>query len=111
MDEKEQVNGSVPCLEEKEDDSPYYKEFCSQPPTELPADFKWPETVPPMLPPTKKVCLPKLQTQRLLGQTNRVLVEKQCQLTKDLINRLSMSTELQGHRGCVNCIEFNENGR
>lgn len=44
-------------------------------------------------------------------RTTRVSVQKQCQLTRDIINRLKVSAELQGHRGCVNCIEFNDTGR
>ncbi|KAF2343797.1 WD40 repeat, partial [Trinorchestia longiramus] len=55
--------------------------------------------------------LPKLQVDRLLGHTSRYSVQQQCQLTSDQINRLGVSAELQGHRGCVNCIEFNDTGR
>uniref|UniRef100_A0A2P2I7M8 WD and tetratricopeptide repeats protein 1-like n=1 Tax=Hirondellea gigas TaxID=1518452 RepID=A0A2P2I7M8_9CRUS len=72
---------------------------------------KWPATVPPMLIRNKRTSLPKLQMNRLIGRTTRASVEKQCQLSRDLINRLGVSAELHGHSGCVNCIEFNDTGR
>ncbi|CAL4137291.1 unnamed protein product [Meganyctiphanes norvegica] len=35
----------------------------------------------------------------------------QLQMTEALVQRLGIVKELQGHRGCVNCIEFNHDGR
>lgn len=32
-------------------------------------------------------------------------------VTDTLISRLGLERELDGHRGCVNCLEWNESGR
>ena len=71
----------------------------------------WPECVPPILQQNRVTSLPRLHVQRVLGQTNRTLFQRQCQLNRNFINRLGMSAELEGHCGCVNCIEFNDDGR
>jgi len=34
-----------------------------------------------------------------------------CSMTRDMVNRLGMVRELSGHLGCVNCIQWNRNGR
>ncbi|XP_022295341.2 WD and tetratricopeptide repeats protein 1-like [Crassostrea virginica] len=36
--------------------------------------------------------------------------QQDLQVTPDLIQRLGLSKELQGHHGCVNCLEWNERG-
>jgi hypothetical protein len=33
------------------------------------------------------------------------------QVTSTLIKRLGLEDELEGHIGCVNCLEWNEKGR
>jgi len=37
--------------------------------------------------------------------------ERRFQVTKPLINRLGLEYELDGHSGCVNCLEWNQSGR
>lgn len=32
-------------------------------------------------------------------------------VTESLVRRLGLETELEGHSGCVNCLEWNESGR
>lgn len=32
------------------------------------------------------------------------------QVTENLISRLGLEKELNGHTGCVNCLEWNETG-
>jgi len=34
-----------------------------------------------------------------------------CSMTHDLVRRLGLVRELEGHGGCVNCIQWNSNGR
>jgi len=34
-----------------------------------------------------------------------------CSMTSDLVTRLGLVRELEGHTGCVNCIQWNSNGR
>eukprot|EP00090_Calanus_glacialis_P039156 TRINITY_DN6817_c0_g1_i1.p1 TRINITY_DN6817_c0_g1~~TRINITY_DN6817_c0_g1_i1.p1 ORF type:complete len:702 (-),score=218.04 TRINITY_DN6817_c0_g1_i1:138-2243(-) len=34
-----------------------------------------------------------------------------CSMTPDLVRRLGLVKELEGHTGCVNCIQWNSNGR
>jgi len=34
-----------------------------------------------------------------------------CSMTKDFVNRLGLVKELEGHTGCVNCIQWNSDGR
>jgi len=34
-----------------------------------------------------------------------------CSMTPDLVKRLGLVKELEGHTGCVNCIQWNSNGR
>eukprot|EP00092_Neocalanus_flemingeri_P014221 GFUD01015341.1.p1 GENE.GFUD01015341.1~~GFUD01015341.1.p1 ORF type:complete len:697 (-),score=185.79 GFUD01015341.1:222-2312(-) len=34
-----------------------------------------------------------------------------CSMTHDLVRRLGLVRELEGHAGCVNCIQWNSNGR
>lgn len=36
--------------------------------------------------------------------------QRNLQVTPDLIKRLGLETELEGHIGCVNCLEWNETG-
>lgn len=37
--------------------------------------------------------------------------QKQMHVTESLVRRLGLETELEGHSGCVNCLEWNESGR
>ena len=37
--------------------------------------------------------------------------QRNLQVTPALIKRLGLETELEGHTGCVNCLEWNETGR
>ncbi|XP_022905500.1 WD and tetratricopeptide repeats protein 1 [Onthophagus taurus] len=38
-------------------------------------------------------------------------VEQNCQFTEPLIRRLGLEKELEGHQGCVNCLEWSSDGR
>lgn len=37
-------------------------------------------------------------------------VQSSLHVTESLINRLGLEKELEGHTGCVNCLEWNETG-
>jgi len=41
----------------------------------------------------------------------RISFERDLHVTKNLISRLGLEHELDGHSGCVNCLEWNETGR
>lgn len=38
-------------------------------------------------------------------------IRQKLQVTDNLISRLGLEKELNGHSGCVNCLEWNENGQ
>ncbi|KAL1505526.1 hypothetical protein ABEB36_005071 [Hypothenemus hampei] len=38
-------------------------------------------------------------------------LQQHCQFTYDLIKRLGFEYELQGHQGCVNCLQWSSDGR
>lgn len=38
-------------------------------------------------------------------------VKRHCQFTYELIKRLGFEYELQGHQGCVNCLQWTSDGR
>lgn len=38
-------------------------------------------------------------------------VKQHCQFTDDLVKRLGLECELQGHQGCVNCLQWTSDGR
>lgn len=48
--------------------------------------------------------------QREIGGLSTQKFQQELQVTPDLIQRLGLSKELQGHHGCVNCLEWNERG-
>lgn len=52
----------------------------------------------------------KRKFQREVGDLNTHQFQRQLQVTPDLIQRLGLERELQGHHGCVNCLEWNEQG-
>lgn len=39
------------------------------------------------------------------------LVQRHSQFTDSLVKRLGLEYELEGHQGCVNCIEWSADGR
>lgn len=38
-------------------------------------------------------------------------IQSKLHVTDNFISRLGLETELEGHTGCVNCLEWNETGR
>lgn len=38
-------------------------------------------------------------------------LQKYTQVTESLIKRLGLEFELEGHKGCVNCIEWSQDGK
>lgn len=38
-------------------------------------------------------------------------LQRYTQVTESLIKRLGLEFELEGHKGCVNCIEWSKDGR
>lgn len=39
------------------------------------------------------------------------VLQKKLHVTDKFIDRLGLEVELEGHEGCVNCLEWNESGR
>lgn len=39
------------------------------------------------------------------------LVQKHLQFTETLLKRLGLESELDGHQGCVNCLQWSSDGR
>lgn len=39
------------------------------------------------------------------------IVKRNCQFTDLLIKRLGLEGELEGHQGCVNCLQWSSDGR
>ncbi|XP_042242617.1 LOW QUALITY PROTEIN: WD and tetratricopeptide repeats protein 1-like [Homarus americanus] len=60
--------------------------------------------------PTKRLSLLQLQRNREIEDVNWQGFSRQNQMTRSLVGRLGIVQELEGHRGCVNCIEFNTEG-
>lgn len=52
----------------------------------------------------------KLCRQRELQEQLCVKFQRKLHVTDNLISRLGLEFELQGHTGCVNCLEWNEHG-
>ncbi|WAR08495.1 WDTC1-like protein [Mya arenaria] len=47
---------------------------------------------------------------REIKDSTRLSFERELHVTKTLVNRLGLDHELDGHSGCVNCLEWNETG-
>ncbi|XP_047487482.1 WD and tetratricopeptide repeats protein 1-like isoform X2 [Penaeus chinensis] len=60
--------------------------------------------------PPKKLSLLQLQRKREIQDVTWQSFTRQNQMTKSLVYRLGITKQLEGHRGCVNCIEFNTEG-
>ncbi|XP_046426357.1 WD and tetratricopeptide repeats protein 1-like [Neodiprion fabricii] len=51
-----------------------------------------------------------LVRQRELSESCAASLSRKLQVTDDLVARLGLEKELEGHGGCVNCLEWNESG-
>ncbi|OXU18828.1 hypothetical protein TSAR_011669 [Trichomalopsis sarcophagae] len=51
-----------------------------------------------------------LVRQREIQESTARQVGRKLKVTSNLLRRLGLETELQGHEGCVNCLEWNESG-
>ncbi|XP_045110144.1 WD and tetratricopeptide repeats protein 1-like isoform X1 [Portunus trituberculatus] len=60
--------------------------------------------------PSKRQGFLQLQRSREIEQISWQSFKWQNQMTHSLVSRLGITKELKGHRGCVNCIEFNTEG-
>ncbi|XP_077538991.1 WD and tetratricopeptide repeats 1 isoform X2 [Haemaphysalis longicornis] len=52
----------------------------------------------------------RLLTERQVKDTCTTHVQRKLQVTEDLVARLGLEAELEGHTGCVNCLEWNQKG-
>ncbi|XP_005097163.1 WD and tetratricopeptide repeats protein 1 [Aplysia californica] len=52
----------------------------------------------------------KRKIERELRDDVQVRFQRAEQVTSELVNRLGLEKELEGHEGCVNCLEWNERG-
>ncbi|CAL1298755.1 unnamed protein product [Larinioides sclopetarius] len=52
----------------------------------------------------------KLHSSRQIDDGYRLRFQRRLHVTKNLVNRLGLEAELEGHGGCVNCLEWNEKG-
>lgn len=52
----------------------------------------------------------QLQQKRELNDFSTLLFQRKFHVTDTLIARLGLEAELEGHSGCVNCLEWNERG-
>ncbi|XP_066994576.2 WD and tetratricopeptide repeats protein 1 [Anabrus simplex] len=52
----------------------------------------------------------RLMRQREIKDTINYSLQQKLHVTEDFVNRLGLETELVGHNGCVNCLEWNESG-
>ncbi|XP_041352477.1 WD and tetratricopeptide repeats protein 1-like isoform X2 [Gigantopelta aegis] len=52
----------------------------------------------------------KRKLQRELDERVHTSFQRVLHVTPDLINRLGLEKELEGHQGCVNCLEWNSTG-
>lgn len=53
----------------------------------------------------------KLLRDRELKYNAAANLQRYTQVTESLIKRLGLEFELEGHKGCVNCIEWSKDGR
>ena len=53
----------------------------------------------------------KLLDSRQIDDRIASRVQSRLHVTDTLISRLGLEKELEGHSGCVNCLEWNETGR
>ncbi|KAK7019403.1 WD and tetratricopeptide repeat protein [Halocaridina rubra] len=60
--------------------------------------------------PSRRLSLVQLQRHREIQDLSWQSFARQNQMTRSLVSRLGVVKELDGHRGCVNCIEFNSEG-
>lgn len=60
--------------------------------------------------PARRQSLLQLQRHREIQNVSWQSFARQNQMTRSLVSRLGVIKELEGHRGCVNCIEFNSEG-
>lgn len=60
---------------------------------------------------TEKPNIIDLLRQRELRESCAYSLSRKLQVTDDLVARLGLEKELEGHRGCVNCLEWNETGQ
>lgn len=54
--------------------------------------------------------IPLLHKREINSKHGRT-VKRNCQFTDRLIKRLGLEGELEGHTGCVNCLQWNSTGR
>ncbi|MCJ8750412.1 hypothetical protein PDJAM_G00264530, partial [Pangasius djambal] len=47
---------------------------------------------------------------RQIRENRALSFQRHYHVTDPLIKRLGLEAELQGHSGCVNCLEWNEKG-
>ncbi|XP_021913240.1 WD and tetratricopeptide repeats protein 1 [Zootermopsis nevadensis] len=53
----------------------------------------------------------RLTRQREVKDTINHKLQQKLHVTEDFVQRLGLEAELEGHGGCVNCLEWNESGR
>lgn len=53
----------------------------------------------------------KLLNSRQIDDRTSILLQSKLLVNDSFINRLGLEKELEGHIGCVNCLEWNESGR
>lgn len=53
----------------------------------------------------------RLMRQREIKDNITHKLQKKLHVTEDFVQRLGLEKELEGHNGCVNCLEWNETGR
>ncbi|GFG32356.1 hypothetical protein Cfor_10916 [Coptotermes formosanus] len=53
----------------------------------------------------------RLMRQREVKGTINHKLQQKLHVTDDFVQRLGLEKELEGHNGCVNCLEWNETGR
>lgn len=69
-----------------------------------------PTIIPQMEPRNSRNAVWLLQKREIYSSYGR-LVRKNCQFTDRLIKRLGLEGELEGHKGCVNCLQWNSDAR
>ncbi|XP_035215285.1 WD and tetratricopeptide repeats protein 1-like, partial [Stegodyphus dumicola] len=52
----------------------------------------------------------RYQSLREREDSYRLRFQRRLHVTENLVNRLGLEAELEGHGGCVNCLEWNEKG-
>ncbi|KAL7296636.1 hypothetical protein TKK_0010055 [Trichogramma kaykai] len=48
--------------------------------------------------------------QREIQESTTTSINRELKITPNFLKRLGLETELEGHEGCVNCLEWNESG-